>query len=171
MTQDRAGRRTAGATSPTGPNHGSLNRKTPIVDDKPFTVRIVARGYEVDSNGHVAGTVLLQYGQHARWECMRAAGIDQADLAARGIGPVSLEERIRFHHEIQAGQEVAVSCEFTWGDGKSFRIEQEIRLPDGTLAAEITNVGGLLELKDRRLVRDPGQVWRSVASDPQFLGL
>jgi acyl-CoA thioester hydrolase len=141
------------------------------VDDKPFTVRIVSRGYEVDSNGHVAGTVLLQYGQHARWECMRAAGIDQAGLAARGIGPVSLEERIRFHHEIQAGQEVAVSCEFTWGDGKSFRIEQEIRLPDGTLAAEITNVGGLLDLKDRRLVPDPGQVWRSVATAPQLLSL
>jgi acyl-CoA thioesterase FadM len=78
------------------------------VDDKPFTVRIVARGYEVDPNGHVAGTVLLQYGQHARWECMRAAGVHQADLAAREIGPVSLEERIRFHHEIRAGQEVAV---------------------------------------------------------------
>jgi acyl-CoA thioester hydrolase len=141
------------------------------VNDKPFTVCIVARGYEVDSNGHVAGTVLLQYGQHARWECMRAAGIDQAGLAAKGIGPVSLEERIRFHHEIQAGQEVAVSCKFTWGDGKSFRIEQEIRLPDGTLAAEITNVGGLLDLKDRRLVPDPRQVWRSVAGAPQLLGL
>ena len=139
--------------------------------DKPFTVRIVARGYEVDSNGHVAGTVLLQYGHHARWECMRAAGIDQAALAAKGIGPVSLEERIRFHHEIQAGQEIVVSCEFAWGEGKSFRIEQDIRLLDGTLAAEIANVGGLLDLKDRRLVRDPGQVWRSVATVPQLLGL
>jgi hypothetical protein len=57
---------------------------------------------------------------------------------------VSLEERIRFHHEIQAGQEIVVSCEFAWGEGKSFRIEQEIRLSDGTLAAEIANVGGLL---------------------------
>ena len=56
-------------------------------------------------------------------------------------------------------------------EGKSFRIEQEIRLPDGTLVAEITNVGGLLDLKDRRLVRHPDQAWRSVASAPQFLGL
>jgi len=141
------------------------------VGDKPFTVRIVARAYEIDSNGHVAGAVLLQYGHHARWECMRAAGIGQADLAARGIGPVSVEERIRFHHEIQGGQEVTVSCEFTWGDRKTFRIEQEIRLADGTLAAEISNVGGVLDLKDRRLVPDPGQVWRSVATAPQFLGL
>lgn len=139
--------------------------------DEPFTIRIAARGYEVDSNGHVAGAVLLQYGQHARWECLRAAGIDHAGLAAKGIGPVSLEERIRFHREIQAGQEVVVSCTFTWGEGKSFRIEQEIRLPDGTLAAEITNIGGLLDLKDRKLVRHPDQAWRSVASAPQFLGL
>jgi acyl-CoA thioester hydrolase len=139
--------------------------------DEPFTVRVVARGYETDANGHVAGTVLLQYGQHARWECLRAAGIDQAELAARGIGPVSLEERIRFHHELRAGQEVVVSCAFTWGEGKSFRIEQEIRLADGTLVADITNVGGLLELKDRKLLPDPGQIWRSVARAPAFLGL
>jgi acyl-CoA thioester hydrolase len=137
----------------------------------PFTVGITARGYEVDSNGHVAGAVLLQYGQHARWECIRAAGIDQVGLAAKGIGPVSLEERIRFHHEIRAGEEVIVSCEFAWGEGKSFRIEQEIRLTDGTLAAEITNVGGLLDLDSRKLLRHPGQVWRSAASDPQLLGL
>ena len=137
----------------------------------PFTVRITARGYEVDSNGHVAGAVLLQYGQHARWECIRAAGIDQAGLAAKGIGPVSLEERIRFHHEIHAGEEVIVSCEFAWGEGKSFRIEQEVRLADGTLAAEITNVGGLLDLDNRKLLRHPGQAWRSAASDPQLLGL
>lgn len=128
------------------------------MDDEPFTVRIAARGYEVDSNGHVAGAVLLQYGQHARWECLRAAGIDQAGLAARGIGPVSLEERIRFHQEIHAGQEVVVSCTFTWGEGKSFRVEQEIRLPDGTLIADIANVGGLLDLKGRSLVPRPDQI-------------
>jgi acyl-CoA thioesterase FadM len=33
---------------------------------KPFVVHITAREYEVDANGHVAGSVLLQYGQHAR---------------------------------------------------------------------------------------------------------
>jgi acyl-CoA thioester hydrolase len=141
------------------------------MDDETFTVRIAARGYEVDSNGHVAATVLLQYGLHARWECLRAAGIDQASLVARGIGPVSLEERIRFHHELYAGQEIIASCTFSWGAGKSFRIEQEIRLPDGTLIAEITNVGGLLDLKDRKLVPGPDQIWRSIASAPEFLGL
>jgi acyl-CoA thioester hydrolase len=136
-----------------------------------FAVRIAARGYEVDSNGHVAGTVLLQYAQHARWECLRAAGIDQDELLARGIGPVSLEESIRFHHEVRPGQDVDVSCTFVWSDGKTFRVEQELRRPDGTLTADVTNVGGLLNLEERRLISDPGAVWRSVAEAPDLLGL
>jgi len=104
--------------------------------------------------------VLLRHGRvwrgGSKWTYAHRAWVDKQVFPAKGIGPVSLEERIRFHREIRAGQEVAVSCVFTWGEGKSFRIEQEIRLPDGTLAAEITNVGGLLDLEDRRLIRDPG---------------
>lgn len=137
-----------------------------------FAVRIAVRGYEVDVNGHVAGTVLLQYGHHARWECLRAAGVDQAGLLERGISPVSLEERIRFHREVRAGEEVDVSCAYIWGDGgKTFRVEQQLRHSDGNLVAEITNVGGLLDLAKRRLVGEPGKHWRSVASKPEVLGL
>jgi len=102
---------------------------------------------------------------------MRAAGIDQDDLLARGVGPVSLEESIRFHHEVRAGEELEVSCTFLWGEGKTFRVEQQLRRPDGVLAAEAANVGGVLDLKERRLVQDPGAVWRSVADRPELLGL
>jgi acyl-CoA thioester hydrolase len=113
----------------------------------------------------------MQYGQHARWECLRAAGIDQSELLTIGIGPVSLEESIRFHHEVQAGEELDISCTFVWSEGKTFRVEQELRRSDGTLAAEVTNVGGLLDLKQRRLIADPGAIWRSIARTPQILGL
>ena len=136
-----------------------------------FVVRVATRGYEADVNGHVAGSVLLQYGQHARWECLRAADVDQGKLTGNGIGPVSLEERIRFHREVRPGDEVEVSCVFIWGAGKSFRVEQEIRMADGTLAAEITNTGGLLDLTNRRLLPDPGQIWRLAAKAPELLGL
>lgn len=136
-----------------------------------FRVRVAVRGYEVDANGHVAGTVLLQYGQHARWECLRAAGVDHAAMLGAGIGPVSLEERIRYHRELRSGEEVDVSCAYLWGEGKTFRIEQELRLPGGTLVAEITNVGGLLDLSRRRLVPDPSARWRAAAAAPALLGL
>lgn len=137
----------------------------------PFRVRVATRGYEVDSNGHVAGTVLLQYGMHARWECLRAAGVDQHELLQGGLGPVSLEDSIRYHHELRAGEEVDISCTFHWGSGTTFRVQQQLHRTDGTLIAEITNVDGLLDLTDRRLVPDPGERWQSVAATPELLGL
>jgi acyl-CoA thioester hydrolase len=39
------------------------------------------------------------------------------------------------------------------------------------LAAEVINVGGLLDLERRRLTSDPGAAWRSVATAPEMLGL
>jgi acyl-CoA thioester hydrolase len=137
----------------------------------PFAVRISARGYETDSNGHVAGTSLMQYAHHARWECLRAAGVNQGRLLDMGVGPVSLEERICFHSEVRAGDEVDVSCRFVWGEGKTFRIEQELRRPDGSLAAELNGVGGLLDLEERKLLPQPASIWRSVAKAPELLGL
>lgn len=133
------------------------------MSEEPFRVRIAVRGYEIDAHGHVNRTVYLQYAEHARWEHLRAAGIEQADLHATGIGPVTLEETIRYHRELRAGDELAVSCAVVWGDGRTFRVEQEFRLGDGTLVAELSSVCGLLDLRARRLVAQPAERWRSLA--------
>ncbi|MEV4892716.1 acyl-CoA thioesterase [Nonomuraea sp. NPDC055795] len=136
-----------------------------------FAVRIAVRGYELDTQGHVNGAVYHQYGDHARWECLRAAGITVEDLLASGVGPITLENTIRYHRELRGGDEVEVSCRFEWGAGKTFRIVQEYRHEDGGLAAELTSVGGLLDLRERRLVPDPAAHWRALASEPALLGL
>ncbi|MFD9945082.1 acyl-CoA thioesterase [Nonomuraea sp. NPDC059023] len=136
-----------------------------------FAVRIAVRGYELDTQGHVNGAVYHQYGDHARWECLRAAGITVEDLLASGVGPITLENTIRYHRELRGGDEVEVSCGFEWGAGKTFRIVQEYRHRDGGLAAELTSVGGLLDLRERRLVPDPAAHWRALASEPALLGL
>jgi acyl-CoA thioester hydrolase len=64
-----------------------------------------------------------------------------------------------------------VTCAFEWGGGKTFRIEQTVVKSDGTVAAEITAVGGILDLEQRRLVADPAKVFRKLASDPGLFGL
>lgn len=64
-----------------------------------------------------------------------------------------------------------MSCTFSWDGGKTFRIHQRLRRSDGTLCAEITNIGGLLDLKQRRLINDPAAQWRAAAQRPQLLGL
>jgi acyl-CoA thioester hydrolase len=136
-----------------------------------FESQIAVRAYELDSLGHLNRAVYLQYAEHARWACLRQAGIDHAELLAAGVGPVTLDEHIRYHRELRAGDEVLVSCGFVWGQGKTLRIEQEFHRTDGTLAAELTGVVGLLDLRERHLVPDPGQQLRSLATAPELLGL
>ncbi|GAA4010525.1 acyl-CoA thioesterase [Streptomyces sp. NBC_01352] len=138
---------------------------------EPFSVPVTVRGYETDVQGHLNQSVYLNYAEHARWSLLQAAGISQAGLIGKGVGPVALETTIRYRRELLAGDEVAVTCRFDWGEGKTFRIEQTIRKTDGTVAAEITAVGGLMNLKERRLVADPREHFKELASDPGLFGL
>ncbi|SCE71750.1 acyl-CoA thioester hydrolase [Micromonospora coriariae] len=137
----------------------------------PFRVRITVRGYELDTQGHLNQAVYLQYGEHARWECLRAAGIAQDRLLAAGVGPVAMEVTVKYLRELRGGDEVDVSCQFRWGEGRAFHIDQDYTLPDGTPVARLTGVGGLLDLSSRRLVPDPRGRFRELATDPAPLNL
>ncbi|MFE9922541.1 acyl-CoA thioesterase [Streptomyces sp. NPDC005774] len=138
---------------------------------EPFSVRVTVRGYETDVQGHLNQAVYLNYAEHARWGLLHEAGITQSVLAARGVGPVALETTIRYKRELLAGDEVDVSCVFAWSTGKTFRIEQVITKTDGTVSAEITAVGGVLDLKRRTLLPDPRDIFRELAKDPSLFGL
>ncbi|MFF0115023.1 acyl-CoA thioesterase [Streptomyces prasinus] len=138
---------------------------------EPFSVRVTVRGYETDVQGHLNQAVYLNYAEHARWELLHEAGLTQAVLAARGVGPVVLETTIRYRRELLAGEEVEVTCAFSWGTGKTFRVEQTITKADGTVSAEITGVGGVLDLERRKLLPSPQAVFGELAEKPEFLGL
>jgi acyl-CoA thioester hydrolase len=136
-----------------------------------FSVQVSVRAYEIDGNGHVNGVVYLQYAEHSRWEFLRAAGVEAAALTELGVGPVFLETVIRYHNELYYGDTVDVSCAMTWGVGKTFKVPQELRRPDGALVAEITSVGGLIDLQTRRLLPQPADRYRAIATVPEVLGL
>ncbi|MEU9184188.1 acyl-CoA thioesterase [Streptomyces sp. NPDC048484] len=140
---------------------------------EPYAVPVTVRGYETDAQGHLNQAVYVNYAEHARWSLLQAAGISQTGLVDKGVGPVSLEMTVRYLRELRAGDEVEVSCVFDWGEGKgkTFRIRQTIRKTDGTVAAEITAVGGLMDLKERKLVADPREYFRALATDPRQLDL
>ncbi|MCP2277797.1 acyl-CoA thioester hydrolase [Nocardia amikacinitolerans] len=136
-----------------------------------FSVPVVVRGYELDTQGHLNQAVYLQYAEHARWELLRAAGVAQEKLIESGVGPVVLETNIKYSRELRGGDEVTISCEFAWTEGKVFRMRQLIRKLDGAVSAEVAVVGGLLDLTERKLVADPGERFRALAERPDLLGL
>ncbi|MFF0098324.1 acyl-CoA thioesterase [Micromonospora sp. NPDC005257] len=137
----------------------------------PFRVRVTVRGYELDTQGHLNQAVYLQYAEHARWECLRAAGVGQERLLAGGVGPVALEVTVRYLRELRGGDEVDVTCEFHWGEGKTFRISQEFTRADGIPVASVSGIGGLLDLAERRLVPDPRERFRALVTDPAPMSL
>lgn len=136
-----------------------------------FSVPITVRGYELDTQGHLNQAVYVQYSEHARWELLRAAGIQQNELVAGGIGPVALEVNVKYLRELRGGDQVDVTCEFSWGEGKVFQLKQYITKADGTVAAEIVVVGGIMDLRERRLVSNPAERLRALASEPGLLGI
>ncbi|MBG0560114.1 acyl-CoA thioesterase [Actinoplanes aureus] len=136
-----------------------------------FQVRIAVRGYELDLQGHVNQAVYLQYGEHARWQCFIAAGLTPEVMVGAGVGPVVLETTIRYLRELRAGDEVDVSCRFLWNGGKTFQVEQDYTRIDGTPVARVTGVAGLLDRRSRRLVPDPVERLRALATDVSYLGL
>lgn len=134
-----------------------------------FFVDVTVRGYELDTQGHLNQAVYLQYAEHARWELLRAAGLPQEKLLADGVGPVALEVTVKFRKELRGGERVRVSCRFAYGQGKTFTVAQEILKEDGTVAAEITGVAGVLDLATRRLVADPAGRLAALAKEPELL--
>lgn len=137
----------------------------------PFQIRIGVRGYELDPRGHVNQAVYLQYAEHARWECLHAAGITHDLMHESGVGPVTLEVTIRYLAELRSADEVDVTCEFHWGSGKTFEVRQDFARPNGDRVAHLTAVTGLLDLTARRLVDDPAGRLRSLTDSPEMVGL
>lgn len=129
------------------------------------------RAYEIDPWGHVNQAVYLQYAEHARFECLQAAGVSHERLVEAGIGPVALENTIRHLAELRAGDEIDLTVEFEWGAGKTFRIKQDYLRADGTMAATLTSVVGVLDLAERRLVDDAAARLRALATTPEALGV
>ncbi len=142
-----------------------------LVDAPPFSLRFTVGEDDLDQNGHVNGAVYVQWGDDVRTACSTAAGASMDDLVSSGVGPVNLETHIRYLRELRHGDVVDVTCRFEWGDRKTMRIVQQFLLEDGTPAAELTSVGGLLDLETRRLVSKPSEHWRSAATAPEILGL
>ena len=136
-----------------------------------FSVRIAVRNYELDTLGHVNAAVYHQYAEHARWEYLRAAGVLIDDLRAANVSPVLLVQKMRFRRELRAAEEVDVTCRITFPPDKpaTFTATQRFVLVDGTLAAELENECGLVDLRTRRLVRRPMELLSSLSGRPEVI--
>jgi len=125
-----------------------------VTQREQYSVRIKVRHYELDTLGHLNHAVYHQYGEVARLEWFNDA-CEGKGFADKNIAPVLLETRVKFRRELREGDTVDVTLDVTFGDGKTFEMYSEILKLDGTVAAEIECVLGLMDLERRKLVRNP----------------
>ncbi|GLZ41654.1 acyl-CoA thioesterase [Actinokineospora sp. NBRC 105648] len=123
-----------------------------------WSIRVPVRSYELDSLGHLNHAVYHQYAEIARVEGFAAAGCLWFDLISARVAPVLLSSTIDFRRELRAGDEVEVSLVVKFGSGKTFNADSVITKLDGTVAAEITCLLGVMDLDRRKLVTDPRAV-------------
>jgi acyl-CoA thioester hydrolase len=134
-----------------------------------FSVTLTVRHYETDANGHVSNAVYYEWADQARSEYLLRAGIDRETFLRQGKGPVILEAHMRYLAELRAGEEVQVTCEPEYGEGKTMAVVQRYVHADGRPAAELKLVMGMFDLTTRRLADDPYGVLRALADKPELL--
>lgn len=135
-------------------------------ESAPFSVRIAVRAYELDPLGHVNQAVYHSYAEHARTQLLRAVGLPIDAVLGTGVAPVLLTSEMRYLRELRADEEIDVTAELKFGDGKTFHVETVMTKADGTVSAEFSGTFGLLDLTARRLVADPRGRLAALSTDP-----
>lgn len=134
-----------------------------------FSVQLTARQYEVDFNGHLNNAAYYDWADHVRLEFMRRAGVVPETFLANKVGPVILEAQARYLRELRIGEHVTVTCEPTYGSGKTFTFLHRFIRDDGVMATEFVKIMGILDHSTRKLLADPHRILRSLATQPDLL--
>jgi acyl-CoA thioester hydrolase len=134
-----------------------------------YRVPITVRSYELDALGHVNHAVYHQYAEVARMSGFSAAGCDWDGLMDRRTAPVLLSTTVNFRRELRAKESLEVSCEVKFGTGKTFNVDSMITKSDGTVAAEVYCIVGIMDLEARKLIEDPRAVLEAAGFDAAVL--
>jgi acyl-CoA thioester hydrolase len=134
-----------------------------------FSVQLAARQYEVDFNGHLNNAAYYDWADHVRLEFLRRAGVVPESFMEKKVGPVILEAQARYLRELRIGEHVTVTCEPTYGSGRTFTFLHRFMRGNGVLATELVKIMGMLDHSTRRLVVDPHRILRSLAAQPDLL--
>ena len=82
----------------------------PLNKSKIYTYHLTARGYELDSYGHVNNAVYLNYTEQARWELFRELGLLDR-LIADSNKVVIVENHVKYIRQVKLFDELTVETQ------------------------------------------------------------
>lgn len=136
------------------------------VDGIPASCRAVAGPEWEDGNGHV--NVAHFYGFHIRAaeESLLRIGITEEYRSSRRLGVFSMEQHLRFHHEVRVGEEI--SAHVRWldrGDKVFHGISVIVNRSTGRIANTLEVLEGHVDLVGRRAAPFPEDVARAIDAE------
>jgi len=138
-------------------------------DVVPFTVDMHVRWADVDANGHMRTVAYLEWCEDSRMQYFASVGYPMTEFTRLGIGPVIQNDDLRYRAEMRlldAGT-VELTMDGLAEDGSRFRMRNDVRRTDGTVAATVLSNGGWLDLAGRRLTVPPPALLGALVALPR----
>ena len=111
----------------------------------------------LDANGHMANTAYLDIVVDVRFMYFSECGFPPAEFHRLGIGPVVRRDEVDYYRELRLMQRIAINMQLAGcsEDVSKFKLRHEIRREDGDVAARVTTLAGIFDLKSRKLIVPP----------------
>jgi acyl-CoA thioester hydrolase len=126
----------------------------------------------MDFNGHMANTAYLDLAADVRMAFFAEHGFPPREFHRLGIGPVMKKDELEYFREVGLFDTVTVTYAALAmsADGARFVIENEIWSAAGERAATVRSTGGWLDLRARKLVPPPPDLFAAFAKVPRVPG-
>lgn len=119
---------------------------------KHASYRLEIKEHHLDTYGHVNNATYIALFEEARWEQIHKHGYGLDVVRKELKGPVILEMKVRFASEIKNREQVEIVSDIIEYKKKIFRMTQKLINSEGEIACEAELVGGLMDLRTRKLI-------------------
>lgn len=133
-----------------------------------FSITFIVRWADLDANGHVRNSAILDYSVEVRMHYFGQVGFSMHEFGEAKIGPVVFLEELIYKREIRATNMVRVDLQVAGisDDGARWILVTNI-YADETLAAVVTAEGGWLDLEKRKLRLPPKALHQALKGMPR----
>ncbi|MDR3622022.1 MAG: acyl-CoA thioesterase [Paludisphaera borealis] len=125
-------------------------------------LEIIVRPTEIDVNGHVNNAKFVEYLEWGREEWYERNGLPYDRLQAMGAATVTVNVNLNYRRECRQGERLTIVTRPVRLGRTSFTLAQEIRKPDGAVAADATVVLVTIDPTTRKPCVVPPELARAV---------
>lgn len=133
------------------------------------TYRYTVLWADLDANQHLKNTRYLDYAAQTRFRFLAEHGFTPDAFAAARVGPVVVEDRVRYLREFRLLEEFDVSIELVGQNesGSRFHLRNRFLNLAGDVCAEVWSHGAWFYLKERRIAPPPEGLATAMGAMPK----